>query len=199
MKKSTIFLAAVLTLALAGCAKQGTARFTGNYSFKTSGVLYAVRDSSSIYDTVIVSSFTDSLVRDTVITAFPDSSSRSIKTESGQMDITDTGGGRVLITMNCTGGDLVVYYAQEKDGKLVLEPARRKVAADVSSATVSSDTQEIKYNDASFDSDVTVSGTGTRYDNIILFDLTYEGTYKYNDILYHIYDSDIYCRAKENE
>ena len=219
MKKSTIFLAAVLTLALAGCAKQGTARFTGNYSFKTSGYVDVVRDPSCQYDTTILTrhdvirdTIIDPITRDTtfdshlgpeykdtLVTQFPDSSSVSISTESGQMDITEIDGDKLLVTMNCTGGDLVVYYATAGGDLLTLEPSRRKANMDLGITTLDGSDDEISFNETAVKADILVSGTGRRYDNIILFDLTYEGSYKYNDILYDICGSSVHCRAKEND
>lgn len=205
MKRTTVIsaLAALGIALLAGCAKEGTAAYRGNYSFKTSGILYTVRDPKFIYDTSYVvrrdSSNRQLTYIDTVITEFPDSSIVSIYTESGQMDITETGGDEMLLTMNVTGGDLVVAYATEQDGKLVLKPLRRKVNTGLSISSLAGEGRDISYSESRVEADVVVSGTGTRYDNIVLFELTYEGSYKYNNILYHIYDSEVNCRAKVNE
>ena len=198
--KRFVFIAAAVILAAvsaASCTKTATG-FRGNYSFKTSGILYAVRDSAFIYDTTIISRRDgDEWVKDTVITANPDSMVVSVPTESGQMDITQMSGARDLVTMNCTAGDLVVYFSNESDGLLTLEKARRKISLSLSTTTIGED-EEITVNSAGMDADIIVTGTATRYSNILLFTLRYDGTFKYNDILYHIYDSEVYCRAKDN-
>ena len=210
---------AIAVLCVAACQKQGTARFRGNYSFKTSGYVDVVRDTSCQYDTTIrtrrdviqdtiVNSLTGDTTydshlgpeyQDTVITHFPDSSSVSISTESGQMDITEIGGDRVLVTMNCTGGDLIVYYATVRGDEIILEPTRRKSDMDLGITSISGSDDEFSYDETSVKADILVSGTGRRYDNIILFDLDYTGSYTYNSILYNIYGCDVHCRAKVNE
>ena len=221
MKKSSIIFAIALValVCAASCTKQGGARFRGNYSFKTSGYVDVVRDPSCQYDTTILTrrdviqdTIIDPITRDTtfdshlgpeykdtLVTQFPDSSSVSISTESGQMDITEIDGDKLLVTMNCTGGDLVVYYATASGDVLTLEPSRRKANMDLGITTLDGSDDEISFNETAVKADILVSGTGRRYDNIILFDLTYEGSYKYNDILYDICGSSVHCRAKEND
>ena len=187
--------------ALAGCSKKGSGKLTGNYSFKTSGFVYAVRDSSDMVDTSYVARYDETnekWVNDTVLVNTPDSTTISITTESGQMDITPMGGGRDLVTMNCTGGDLVVYYANEENGVLVLEPAVRKANVGAGGTITGSD-DDVTISDTSIQADIIVDGRGTKYENILLFILNYSGTYKYNGHLYRIYDSSVNCRAKENE
>lgn len=139
--------------------------------------------------------------KDTVISEFPDSTTISISTESGQMDITeiDRSTGDMVITMNVTGGDMVVYYAVAEGDKIVLTPQDRHFSLGTASAHIGTVDEAWDVDATSMEADVTVSGTGVRYDNIILFDLKYDGTYTYNDIKYDILDSKIDCRAKLNE
>ena len=203
MMKIKIFSALVAFGLLAGavsCSKQDNP-VRGNYSFKTSGTLFAVRDSAFRFDTSYVSrrDTSGNWVTDTLISENMDSTIFSIDTESGQMDITPMSGDRDLITMNCTAGDLIVYYGIEKDGEIVLESARRHLKTGIGGSTISSGDEEVEYSDTSVEADIVVTGSARKYDNILLFTLDYRGTYKYNNTLYNIYDSDIYCRAKENE
>ena len=200
--KGTILATALVAgLFLTGSCSKQSGVFRGNYSFKTSGTIFAVRDSAFRFDTSYVARRDTSgiWVTDTLVTENMDSTSFSINTESGQMDITRMEGKRDLVTMNCTAGDLIVYYAEEKDGEIVLEQTSRHIKFGIGGATIQSGDEEVEYSDTSIEADIKVSGQGQKYENILLLRLDYSGTYKYNDILYHIYDSDIYCRAKENE
>lgn len=105
----------------------------------------------------------------------------AIPTESGQMDITPTGkDGRFLITMNATAGDLTVYYGNFVEDRLYLEPATRHFP--------------ILGN-----SEVTVTGYGEKFNNIVLFTLEYNGSVTVDETEYTIIGSEINCRAKINE
>ena len=172
--------AALLLGALcAACEKSGPSLFAGNYSFKTSGYL-DVQSADAEGDSAV--------------------STLSLATRSGQMDITPTGtdGDRVVITMNETGGDLLVYYATASDDLLTLEPAARHrvLAADSLRLPVSG--TAIGLGEMA-EENVTVSGTARRYDNIVLFDLRYEGTVTMDSTVYTITGSHVNCRAKLNE
>ena len=46
--------------------------------------------------------------------------------------------------------------------------------------------------------DVTVSGTGRRYGDSVIFDLTYDGAYESDGVEYEIVGSDVECVAKMN-
>ena len=184
----------VAILALASCEKQGIDRFRGNYSFKTSGSITVVRDPEFIYDTTYV--LRDGAI-DTVVTEHSDPMTLSLTNEMGQMDITvvDAKENGMVVTMNVTGGDMVVYYASAEGKDLVLDEAHRHISL----FTPVADGQDEEFGLRPVVSDVTVTGGGQKYDNIILLDLRYEGDFWANDRLYHITDCDIVCRAKLNE
>ncbi|MCQ2115000.1 MAG: hypothetical protein MJZ07_02215 [Bacteroidales bacterium] len=109
----------------------------------------------------------------------------SLGNESGQMDVTVVDGkeGQLLITMNVLGGDMVVYYCSAEGKDLILEESAR----------------HLTFASLPVPLDVTASGEGQRYENILLLNLRYEGEYRANDRTYTIVDSDIVCRAKLNE
>lgn len=163
---------------LCSCQKEGTRLFEGSYSFKTSGVLYA-RQAEPV----------DSL--------YPEDVTIMLATESGQMDMTPAGeDGRMFLTMNVTGGGIVVYGVSVDGDSVSIDPDRRNIVFPFP------DREDRPFRE---DSDITVqaelgvTGSGKRYDNIILFRLDYTGSFTVDDAEYVIYDSDIDCRAKLNE
>lgn len=133
-------------ISLSACSKEGPGLFKGNYTFKTSGTVSAVVSIES-----------------------PDESGSStldlnLVTEQGQMDIISTGGedGEMIVTMNVLGGDARSFRAHAAGDVLEIEPFDTRVSMQIArhgTATVT----------------VTVSGTASRYGNVVIFDLVYEG------------------------
>lgn len=182
MKKYLLF-AAVATMALfSSCTKEGPRVFTGNYSFKTSGTLTLQADTSATAPT-----FTAKLV-----------------TEQGQLDIVGTSGDKVALTMNISGGSLVILDATAQADSLVIASQTRDI-----SLTFPGEDQKKSDNPLASLSDkatvqgatatVSVEGVAKRYSDIILFDLNYSGTITKDDITYNIVDSNIDSRAKLNK
>ena len=165
----------MLSAVLCSCSKEGTALFKGNYSFKTSGTISA-RQISEPADTLLPSDVTIKLA-----------------TESGQMDITPRDGDAMLVSMNVTGGDMLVYDATVDGDDLIVSQDTRSMVLTFPSG------EESQVLTPTVRADVAVSGSGHRYDNIILFKFTYSGTFQVGDTEYEIYSSDIDCRAKLNE
>lgn len=168
-------MAAILTTmaVFCSCTKEGEKLFKGNFSFKTSGSL--------------TTEVTVETPLDTSIAIF----NSAIATEQGQMDIISLGGdnGEMMITMNVLNGDMRCFKATAKGSILELEPTEAHIKADIKNSTTALT--------------VTVSGTAERYDNIIIFNLKYEGE-KSSEIVgrtehIKIKDSDIRCVAKMNE
>ena len=227
-KKIFIPVAMMCAVILSSCTKQGTTLYKGNYSFKTSGTLSLVKDPSSpndtsyrivsdiVYDSTFVKTVKyvdgkeveviDTVVtsreisrKDTVVTVFPDKLTVSLDTESGQMDITETGsaGGEMVMTMNVLGGDMIVQYATAEGEGITLRPLDRFMRISLLKYLVGyTDVSEMK--DYSFESYINVTGDGRKYGNIVLLDMKYSGSLKYNKVTYNIADSKIDCRAKEN-
>ena len=192
-----------VALMLCSCDKEGAAVFEGNYSFKTGGSLDATGKVYDIkYDTIgvdtLIYDYTVGEVtlhdtvyryhtqndtissRDTVVTLH-------LVAESGQMHILRAEGNDMIVTMNVTGGDPVVMDAVVADGVITLNPTRRMVPV----------REWINEGQTYFD--MTVSGSGKRYDNMVLFDLTYEGTYNYAGFEGVVTGSRVNCIATENE
>lgn len=202
MKKSVYILLAA-GMVLAACTKDGPALMRGSYSFKTGGSLELT---GKLYETKLDTVKIDTVVRTITIIGIPirDTSynyvtktdtvsvrdtvvGRRLVTESGQMHILEKSGGEMVLTMNITGGDPVVVQASAKGSTITLDKTKRFVPVHDAGGVMFS------YHDLEF------SGTGTRYDNMIVFDLVYEGSYKEDGFEGEITASRINCIATENE
>ena len=146
--KKTIGIAAcaAAVLLLASCAKEGQGLFKGNYTFKTSGSVYA---ELSIENTDGNSSSTLDL---------------DLETEQGQMDIlkTGSGDGGMIVTMNVLGGDVRSFRARAEGSTLIVEPFDTKIKLQIA-----------RHGTATID--VTASGSAKSYGDVVIFDLVYEG------------------------
>lgn len=180
MKKYLLFAAVATMTLFASCTKEGPRVFTGNYSFKTSGTLTLQADTSATAPL-----FTAKLV-----------------TEQGQMDIVGTSDDEVAITMNISGGALVILDATAKADSLVLASQKRNISVIFNDTQSESDNPLISLGDkvpSGTSATATVEGVAKRYSDIILFDLKYSGTITKDDITYNIVDSNISSRAKLNK
>lgn len=177
--KRLIFIASVIIMTAVmsvSCSKDPSGSFCGNYSFKCSAVLDVQRDEQRINDTVIAEA--DEVTRYTV-------------TESGQMDIVSAGGkdeSDIIITMNITGGGLVILNAEYKDGTLVIPSQSKHV--DIKTGLSGLETTECMLN---------VEGTAKKLENLIVFELEYSGDYMENGRSCHVVGSEVSFRAKLNE
>lgn len=179
MNSKTFAAVLALTVLLCSCSKEGTKLFEGNYSFKTSGTVYARQTSEDI------------------TTGLPGEITVILPTESGQMDLTPAGDdGRMKLTMNVTGGEILVYDASVDGDSIVIDKDSRSLVFSFPVKDIASDGEIVDHRVTAL---LEVSGTGTRYGNIILFRFSYSGTFEIDGTEYEIYDSDIDCRAKFNE
>ncbi len=191
-------------MALWACTKTGPQQFGGYYSFKTGGT---VEITGQIYQVVLDTVKTDTIVhviplgpivfRDTTFIYHVQNDTigsrdttviRHMVAESGQMHILETGGNQMKVTMNITGGDPLVLDATVENNTLVLAPARQRVA-------VSSECK-VGLSDHCY---WEVSGRGTRYENMVLFNLDYAGKYTFDGMEGVVTRSEISCIATENE
>ncbi|MCQ2135730.1 MAG: hypothetical protein MJY67_02320 [Bacteroidales bacterium] len=171
-----ILAAAVVIMALTcSCSKNGAAGFCGSYSFKHSGVLTVERDE---------------LTRDGEVILEADVITRSLVNESGQMDIVKSSAddNSVIITMNIIGGGLVILDASFEDGELIIPEQTRRVSL-----------MSLVANLESTDCLLTVHGSASKVENLIIFNLEYEGDYTEGGRSCHVSQSEISCRAKLNE
>lgn len=208
MKKIIVAAVMSLPLFLVSCTREGTALFKGNYSFKTSGNVSVTRDEAFRNDTtfnrrIVIpeGSYLPVEVVDTVVTVHDDTLKLMIDTEAGQMDITGMGAGSddMLITMNVTAGEMVAYYAEAGTDVMSVRPSKRHMRLVSGLRSILGGPEAEGLDGVTVMADIEVSGSGRKYDNIVIFDLDYAGDFTVDGILYHITDSDIICRARENE
>jgi len=157
-------------LALWACSKTGPQLYSGYYSFKTGGTVEITGTMQRAIGVV-----------DTTIV-------RHVVAQSGQMHILPTGDNTMKVTLNITAGDPLVLDATVVDNTLILKPALQRVAV-TSECTL--DLIDYCYWE--------VSGTGTRYQNMVLFDLFYAGEYNQDGMKGIVTKSEISCIATENE
>lgn len=201
-----IMTAAAVISSLCACSREGFRLFRGDYSFKTSGTISVVRDEAFQNDASFVlvtvpgdDELQTEIRTDTVITVHDDTLTVAIDVEAGQMNIAelDRENGEVMVTMNVTGGGVAAFRAFAEGRILTLTPYRRHMK-------LVSGTQSIIGNtgislSGNVSGDFEISGSAERYEDIVLFSLEYGGDFILDDILYHIVDSDILCRARKNE
>lgn len=185
----TVLLAFSTVLAsLLSCQKEGVTLFRGNYSFKTSGTLTLHQQN----DTILVPVWneeTEQFEEKVEIVEHPDPVTASLVDESGQMDVSDMGeDGKVLVTMNVIGGNLVALYGNATGSELVLDSQKRTVKVVLPDSGANSSSQE-----------VLIEGTAHRYEDIVLFELKYKGQLDIKGSRFDIIDSDVVCRAKLNK
>lgn len=157
---------------MTACTKEGPALFKGYYSYKTSGTLVVER--------VGTDSQTGEETKDTLDV--------QLTSELGQMDIISQGDGsnRMFVTMNAMAGDVIKFDAVAEPSSISLKPLDRIITVDVGNATL------IPLN-------MTVSGTGKRYDNMVIFTLDYSGGCEQSGNIFRVLDSDVVCVAKINK
>lgn len=108
-----------------------------------------------------------------------------LSTESGQMNILSDGNSSVKVTMNIIGGDVLVIDGTVSGKTLTINEFSRKVS--------------VRDNLGEVELDCKISGTATRLDNVVIFDLTYTGSGATDSATYNIRQSDVKCVAKLNE
>ena len=160
--------AAAAFLVFASCSKEGTARFDGNYTFKTGGTITVLPKEGA--------------------TAEAGPQTISLTAEGGQMDIltVDKKTGDMIVTMNITGGTVLTFNAVAQGKILTLVQTDRTVQIPVG-------TELTKPN-----ANVKVTGQGERFTDVVIFRLNYEGGYTYLGTEYVIQSSSVDCVAKKN-
>lgn len=171
MKNYALFAIACIFL-LGSCTD--VVKTSGSYTYKLSGTA-TVRDGST---------------RETV----------TLNDETGQMDIIQLTKDSVKIIMNQLSGSVVMTNAYVSGKNVVLDPYSRAMKLytegeqkDIISAIIDGD----DLNTGDYTTyDIEISGSGIRYDNIIIFDLDYYGNERGGSK--KIIDSDVHIVAKAN-
>lgn len=172
MKRAYILIfAAILACA---CQKSPVDAVSGSYSFKNGGVLEILGNQPAVGEILPE--------RDTVFKS-------SLVPESGQMRILPKVGDEIVITMNITGGNPVVFNGRLSDGRIVLSPVERTVSI----------MNELSILGTSIDTPVSVEGEGAIYGNTIIFEMQYNGTFKSGSTSCKILSSNVNCVATRNE
>ena len=120
MKK--ILIAAALMAAACSCSKEGTARFEGYYSYKTSGTISFEATSAASSESELA----------------PDEMTFSISPESGQLNILtrDRKSGTLVLTMNAVAGGVAKVEGKAEGSSLTLEDFSKHVNFELSSSAV---------------------------------------------------------------
>lgn len=159
-------------LLLSSCSKD-IDRYKGSYSFKTSGDL-VLKVVETISDTLPVS------VGDTL--------TLPLTNEWGQMNVVvrDKSAKTMLVTMDVMGGEATAFEAEASESHITLLPKERYITVQI-------------LNNITQRTQVTVTGTGERYGNVLLFKLNYSGTLNAVSGKYEILESKVECVAEINE
>lgn len=104
--------------------------------------------------------------------------------EQGQMDILEAEGNGMLVTMNILSGGVVVFNAEAEGKTITLLPVERVLSVKPGVVQVSLD--------------MSVEGSGQRYGDSVIFDLTCTGGYEELGVEYEITGSNVKCVAKLN-
>lgn len=115
-----------------------------------------------------------------------DNTTLPLTAESGQLNILRVNDTDVILAFNILGGDAIVMNGTvNSDNEIELEKSKRII-------TVKDGAINPQFT-------VTVSGSGIRYDNVIIFNLTYSGNGSSTLRNYTITASNVQCIAKLNE
>ncbi len=166
-----VISAMLLVVCVSSCSnKEGAALFEGSYSFKTSGSLKVEKTLSEEIGDESPSSTEATL---------------SLTAESGQMNIVKDGKNQVIITMNIIGSDVLVFKGEVSGQTLNITEAKR--TANIHDGSIS----------AAFD--CTVNGYAKKYDDLLIFTLSYSGDGSSALYSYTIISSEVNCVAKLNK
>lgn len=161
-------------IALSSCHKSGVNLFAGDYSFKTSGELsitaQAVIDSSNIVIPAILNA--------------------NLSNDIGQLNIcvSDKKNDEVIVVINYLNGDVVVTNGICDGNNIVLDDYQHNtLPVSINIPLTPSSTY------------ITVSASGQMYDdNMIVFDMDYNGSVTIGSVTYRIKDKDIKMVAYRN-
>ena len=179
MKKFGLKVALGLSLALvmfSSCEKEGAELYEGFYSYKLSG---SVTVDKVLIETVDIPDTEPSEPAEPVEATLP------LISESGQMNVLKKGADSLVITMNAIGGDVLVIDACVTGNDLEISEFSRIVKVEDGNRTVSLN--------------CTVSGSGKKYDDVIIMDLGYLGQGSSTLYDYSIKSSSVKCVAKVNK
>ena len=162
--------------ALTSCEKEGVDLYEGFYSYKLSGTVTV--------DKLLIENI-DLPETEPAEPVEPVEATLPLISESGQMNVLKKGADSLIITMNAIGGDVLVIDACVKGNDLEISEFSRIVKVEDGSRTVSLN--------------CTGSGSGKKYDDVIIMDLSYLGDGSSTLYDYTIKSSSVKCVAKVNK
>lgn len=163
---------ALALIVLGSCEKEGVDLYQGYYSYKLSG-------SVTVEKTLIEAAE----IPDTEAPE-PVEAKLALISENGQMNVLKKGADSLIITMNAIGGDVLVLDACVKDNDLEISEFSRIVKVEDGSRSISLN--------------CTASGSGKKYDEIIILEFSYLGEGSSTLYDYSIKSSSVKCVAKLN-
>lgn len=163
---------ALALIVLGSCEKEGVDLYEGYYSYKLSG-------SVTVEKTLIEAAE----IPDTEAPE-PVEAKLALISENGQMNVLKKGADSLIITMNAIGGDVLVLDACVKDNDLEISEFSRIVKVEDGSRSISLN--------------CTASGSGKKYDEIIILEFSYLGEGSSTLYDYSIKSSSVKCVAKLN-
>ena len=163
-------------IAFTSCEKEGVDLYEGFYSYKLSGTL--TLDKQLIETAELPDGGTSE-------PSEPQEVTLPLISESGQMNVLKTSADSLIITMNAIGGDVLVIDALVNGNDLEICEFSRIVRVEDGSRSVSLN--------------CTASGSGKKYDDVIILDFIYSGSGSSTLYDYTVKSSSVKCVAKVNE
>lgn len=171
---------AFIAVLFAACTKDSSKSLIGSYTYKTSGTVTLQTNLDNLDEDVRAAleklGFKNS---PTTVELYP---------EQGQMHIQDSkaGDGKVVITFNDLLGNADVADGTVNEDRVTI------TGTPVKSVHLTDGTLKIGSGN------VTFSGSGRKYDDVLIFDLVYEGSFTVSGVRMDILSSNVRCVAQKN-
>lgn len=180
MKAKSIFAALLVCAQLfCGCSKDASDSITGSYTYKTSGTVTLMASQLAGLDAATLSAYRAAGINvDPVIVG--------LYPEQGQLHILDNGDGSVVLTFNDILGNADVTTGRITGESLAID------GGDIKAARLTDGNEKIGAGMVVF------TGTGKKYDDMLLIDLEYKGEFTVNGINMTVIGSDVNCVAQAN-
>lgn len=180
MKKFKFIAAALLCAMLAvSCNKDGSNGFVGSYTYKISGTVTLTAKALMGLDEQTLAAYRQAGVKVDPVTV-------ALNPEQGQMHILDGEDGGFIITFNNILGNADVTTAAEKGGTLTLS------GSDIKAVQATDGTETIGGGIVMY------GGSGKRYDDMLILDMTYQGEFNISDVEMVVTGCDVSCVAQKN-
>lgn len=180
--KTKFFAVALLISALfvCACTKDEEQDVLGSYSYKTSGTVTLMASQLVGLDEATLTAYKAMGVNvdPVVVGLYP---------EQGQMHVIDTEDGQVTVTFNDLMGNADVATGTVKGTTLRLNADQHK------SAQLTDGKEKISASIVAF------TGQGTKYDDMLVLSLQYQGQFTVNNVPMTVVASDVHCVAQKND